>query len=97
MDYREVEQIKEKSKAEGVKLNRQQIRSLLKKGKHKPVYTKKWSTERGKTVSERKEIQMYNVKSRFENMGIWENRKWYFEPYKTQLITEMRKQMELIS
>jgi hypothetical protein len=41
MDYREVEQIKEKSKAEGVKLNRQQIRSLLKKGKHKPVYTKK--------------------------------------------------------
>jgi len=97
MNYYKVKEIKDKMEKEGVKLNRNQIRSLLKQGKHKPVYTKKWSTKRGKTATEKKKIQMQNIKKRFKEMGIWQIRKWYFEPYKTLMLQEMKKQQELIS
>ena len=41
MNYSEVKKMQEEMKEKGVKLNRKQLRSLMKEGKHKPVYTKK--------------------------------------------------------
>jgi len=44
-------------KEQGITLNRKQHRSILNKNRHRPAYTKKFSTERGKTRAEKKAIQ----------------------------------------
>lgn len=89
--------VRDDAKKEGIALSRIQARKIAFKEKHDPVFTKKWSTERGKTKAEKKQIQFNNIMKRCVVNGDWEFRKYYFEPYKTQMINEMAKQQEILN
>lgn len=88
MKWSEVRKIVEEIESKGGKVTRTEKRRLRNQNRHLPVYTKKFSTERGKTKAEKKMIQVEEMRKRFEELGIWEERKWYYEPYRSQLFLQ---------
>lgn len=90
-------QLREDGKKEGVNLSRKQARKLAFEKRHDPVFTKKWSTERGKTRAEKKMIQFLNLVKRYIVRGDWDYRKYYFEPYKTKLKEMIRSQKDMVN
>ncbi len=79
-----------KLEEDGWKVSREHRRKIARQYRHNPAFTKAFCTSRATTKEQKRSIQFEAIKFRLEKAGVWEYRKYYFEPYKSQLQEELR-------